>query len=357
VLKREIAQTMASIFICYRHGDDAGSAGRLADDLEEHFPNSHVFRDVEGLEPGTDFTVVIAEKLRSCAALLAVIGPRWLAAGPNGRARLHDPQDFVCLEIATALSLGTFIIPVLVGKAEMPTENQLPAVLRPLANRQAHEMTDRRWDTDLENLVKALAKRPELVGARKKRTKLRGVGKWKIGLIVTFASIGLLMAATKLTVSKEPEWPDGLVLIDLGGDGADTATSCIKPRDCDTRDGRSLSELIRLNSVELRYDPAGHLVHLMLDLRWTLRQGRTDLFHRGYTGRFHYTVEYQRPRPDGGVVLGGLERQGYSLAPVNGLLAYLFGWAEIPFLVERDDAVAAEMRRRLDDSSSIQGLP
>jgi len=53
--------------------------------------------------------------------LLAVIGRRWLiAVEEEGRRRLDHSEDYVRLEIATALKRGIRVIPMLVDGASMP---------------------------------------------------------------------------------------------------------------------------------------------------------------------------------------------------------------------------------------------
>lgn len=350
-------KTVADIFICYRHDDAPGYAGRLADALSEHFPHSHIFRDVEGLEAGSNFKTVITANLASCAAFLAVIGPRWLDEGAQGRSRLHEPDDFVRLEVNTALQRGTFLVPVLVGDADMPAEEQLPEDLQPLASRQACEVSDSRWDADVAALVEVLSKQPGLRTLRRTLTRFLSRRTWKWALAATVLSIAALVAVTRFTVRDEPALPAGLTLIDLDIQRPGTAPSCIKPRDCDTQDERAMSEIIRLHDAEIRFDATARQLHLLLDVRWTLRAGTTKLFHRGYTGKLYYAVDYQPAERGGRVVLGSPAMRGYSLSPVNGLLAYAFGWSEIPFLIERDDDLAAEMRRRLNESAAIQSLP
>jgi hypothetical protein len=347
---------VADIFICYRHEDASGHAGRLAETLSDLFPHSHIFRDVEGLEPGSDFTKVIAQNLDSCAAFLAVIGPRWLDEGADGRARIHDADDFVRLEIATALGRGTFLIPVLVGGAEMPSAGQLPEEIKPLAHLQAHEITERRWDADVGALVRVLARQPGLRSLRRTLAALRPRFGWKLVFGAAIASIAALVLATKLTEREEPVLPAGLSLLDVDLVAGDPAGNCIKPSDCNAQDGRAMSEVIQLGDTEIRYDPANRQMHLLLSIRWTLREGQSRYFHRGYTGKFYYTVGYEVAQPSGSVMLGGLTRQAYSMAPINGLIAFAFGWTEIPFLAARDNDLAAEIRRRLNESEALQAL-
>jgi hypothetical protein len=143
---------MARIFISYRREGAAGFSGRLGEDLERRFGANEVFRDVVDIASGEDFVERLAYALRDCRVLLAVIDKMWLAAGSGGRRRLDDPKDFVRTEIARALARGVRVIPVLVDGATMPAERDLPDDLKPFARRQAHELSDSRWDYDVEKL-------------------------------------------------------------------------------------------------------------------------------------------------------------------------------------------------------------
>jgi hypothetical protein len=150
---------MSGIFISYRRRDSQGASGRLADGLEYAFGRETIFRDVLAISPGADFVQAIETALASCVVLLAVIGPQWLnIRDAAGSRRLDDPADVTRREIETALARGLHVIPVLVDGAEMPREQDLPERLKPLAQRQAHELTDKRWDYDLGTLIAALAR-------------------------------------------------------------------------------------------------------------------------------------------------------------------------------------------------------
>lgn len=158
---------MQGIFISYRRQDSQSAAGRLADHLKEHMRGVPIFRDVETIEPGVDFVDAIGRALESCGVLLAVIGPRWVSLADNaGRRRLDDPNDYTRLEIATALGRNDVrVIPVLVEGAQMPAGDELPDELKPLSRRNAIELTDKRWEYDVSQLVETLNKtldvRPE----------------------------------------------------------------------------------------------------------------------------------------------------------------------------------------------------
>jgi len=148
---------MRGIFISYRREDAEGQAGRLFDDLSAHFGRDAVFMDVAGIKKGLDFRRIIDEHVASCGVLLVLIGKRWLSATDSkGKRRLDDANDFVRLETAAALSRDIPVVPVLVQDAVMPTEQDLPDVLKELAFRNGTELTHARWDSDVKLLIEDL---------------------------------------------------------------------------------------------------------------------------------------------------------------------------------------------------------
>lgn len=159
---------MPKLIVSYRRSDSAASAGRIVDHLVAHFGQNSVFLDVENIPFGTDFRTHIRNELLHSDVLLAVIGPRWSGAGPDGRTRLDDESDPVRVEIQTALRSGITIVPLLIDDATMPTANQLPEALRDLAflnaapvdmGRDFHPHMDR-LTRSLENLAAAAPQRP-----------------------------------------------------------------------------------------------------------------------------------------------------------------------------------------------------
>ena len=120
------------IFISYRRQETAWPAGRLYDVLVEHFPAEEVFKDVDNIEPGEDFVERITAAVESCDVLLALIGPQWLTmTNRKGQRRLDDPEDYVRLEIETALARKIRVIPILVDEAQCrPRTSCLPPWLR-----------------------------------------------------------------------------------------------------------------------------------------------------------------------------------------------------------------------------------
>jgi ribose transport system substrate-binding protein len=146
-----------NIFINYRRDDASYPAGRLYDRLSAHFPKNQIFIDVDNLDPGIDFVEAIEQSVGSCDVLIAVIGKRWLISSEaEGSRRLDNPDDFVRLEIATALKRNIRVIPVLVDDASMPRANDLPDDLKSLVRRQAIPVSHDRFSADSERLIAAL---------------------------------------------------------------------------------------------------------------------------------------------------------------------------------------------------------
>jgi hypothetical protein len=149
----------SAIFISYRRGEGTPYAGRLYDGLATHFGEDRVFMDLDTIEPGDDFVEVITNYVSSCSVLIALIHKTWLdAKDDEGRPRLANPEDFVHIEITTALQRNIRVIPVLVQGASMPRSQDLPESLSILSRRNALELSDNRWRSDVSKLIKVLEK-------------------------------------------------------------------------------------------------------------------------------------------------------------------------------------------------------
>jgi formylglycine-generating enzyme required for sulfatase activity len=154
--KREL-QPRGRVFLVYRRDDAAGYAGRLRDRLRQRFGDDRVFMDIRDIPPGRDFSQVIDREVSTAAAIVVVIGPRWVdARNEDGQRQLDNPHDFLRQEVAAALSRGIPVIPVLVGEARMPSAESLPDDLVPLTRCNAIELRDGRWDVDCARLFEAI---------------------------------------------------------------------------------------------------------------------------------------------------------------------------------------------------------
>jgi len=148
------------IFISHRHSDTQSDCRALKSDLQKHFGKENVFLDIENLEPGIKFAEAIEKTLAQSKVVLVAIGPDWFGAkDENGVSRLFQPKDWVRREVAASLgSNDTRVIPILLKGVTIPEVDQLPDDLKSLTELQAAEIDNKRWDYDVNELVKVLEK-------------------------------------------------------------------------------------------------------------------------------------------------------------------------------------------------------
>lgn len=148
---------MARIFINYRRQDTEGYVGRLYDHLTRHFEPDALFLDIDSIPPGVDFVEFLDSAIEQTDVLLAVIGPGWLSAADEaGERRIAREDDFVRIEIASALRQKKVVIPVLVGGARTPRSADLPEDISGLARRNAFELSHMRFGADVDKLAEAI---------------------------------------------------------------------------------------------------------------------------------------------------------------------------------------------------------
>ncbi|HRD88865.1 MAG TPA: DUF4062 domain-containing protein, partial [Accumulibacter sp.] len=145
------------IFIVHRRDDAAGHAVRLRESLRARL-GDRVFADIADIEAGADLLATIRSAIRESAAVVALIGPRWLDSRQSDRRRRIDSVgDFVRIELAAALQSGIPVVPVLVGGAALPPADELPGDLARLAHLNALELRDADWERDCTRLAGVLA--------------------------------------------------------------------------------------------------------------------------------------------------------------------------------------------------------
>ncbi|MBB5873452.1 O-acetyl-ADP-ribose deacetylase (regulator of RNase III)/diadenosine tetraphosphatase ApaH/serine/threonine PP2A family protein phosphatase [Allocatelliglobosispora scoriae] len=143
---------MPRVFINFRGRDQPGFAALLDRDLSEAFGRDAVFLSSRSIRPGDDFVTQIHDSLRSCVALLAVIGPDWL------RHSRPDPNDdWVRREIAEAFAQGLRVVPILVEDATLPPADQLPDDIAALVRCQYLRVHHRNIDHDLARVRSEVA--------------------------------------------------------------------------------------------------------------------------------------------------------------------------------------------------------
>jgi hypothetical protein len=140
------------VFISYRRNEAAAYARGLYDRLAAHFGKEKVFLDMENVGWGEDFVEAITSAAESCAVMIALISPRWT----RGAGSQTELDDYVRLEVATALGRKIRVIPILIQGASMPAPKDLPEDLAPLVRRNALALSDTRWERDVEDLIKTL---------------------------------------------------------------------------------------------------------------------------------------------------------------------------------------------------------
>lgn len=128
---------MPRLSISYRRSDSEAITGRIFDRLIRHYGRKAVFRDVDNVPVGVDFRSHIQDVLQKSDILLAVVGPNWRGPRTNAPARIDEENDQVRIELETALKKSIPVIPVLVGRSEIPAPAELPDSLKPFSYRNA----------------------------------------------------------------------------------------------------------------------------------------------------------------------------------------------------------------------------
>ncbi len=158
--------TVAKVFISYRRDDSAGHAGRVHDRLAQEFGRDLLFMDVDAVPLGADFIKVLRDEVAKCDVLLAVIGPNWLKIrDEEGSRRLDNTNDYVRIEIATALQRDIPVIPILLDGAKIPKAEQLPKGLEGLTARNGLDVRHASFHIDMDKLIAGLKSQPGHVDA------------------------------------------------------------------------------------------------------------------------------------------------------------------------------------------------
>jgi len=198
---------MLRIFISYRRDDSGGYTLPLYERLSQHFGPEHVFKDIDTIPFGEDFVEHLEQAVGSCDVLIAVIGKQWLnATNDKHQRRLDDPKDYVRLEIQMALKRKIRVIPCLVGGATMPTQELLPKPLETLHRRRAFQISDTRFDSDLESLIQAISSTSSSASEYRDKGKPKIVPWIQYSLIalVIVLGLGLIVAVYQFVKSTGP---------------------------------------------------------------------------------------------------------------------------------------------------------
>lgn len=146
------------IFISYRREDNADVTGRIYDRLVHKFGKASIFKDIDSIPLGVNVREHINAIVQECDVVLVMIGERWSGeTKKTGKRRIDSPEDFVRIEIESALQRNIPVIPLLIHTAQMPTEASLPESLKGLAIRNGMPIgRDPHFHSDMDRLIKAL---------------------------------------------------------------------------------------------------------------------------------------------------------------------------------------------------------
>ncbi len=141
-------------FIGYRRVETGGEAARIKYHLSQRFGAERIFKDLHLLTAGPGGAT--REALAETKIYLALIGPSWRTLlEQDQRERVKNHMTFE-LEVALA-SPSVTIVPVLIGGAEMPPADVLPAEIAGLAGLRHFVLrSDPDFRRDLDMLVDAM---------------------------------------------------------------------------------------------------------------------------------------------------------------------------------------------------------
>jgi len=149
-----------NVFISYRRSDSAAMAGRIKDNIEKYLPNVSVFMDVDSIDGGEDFKSRIEQSIAKTNILLVLIGPQWVF-NRERHNRMMDDNDFVRLEVASAIDADVKVYPILLEDSRMPSANDLPNDIQAITALNALEIRHSRFADDLKNCLIKIFEVPE----------------------------------------------------------------------------------------------------------------------------------------------------------------------------------------------------
>ncbi len=189
--------------ICYRQVDSWSVAKPIYQRLSEKFGEANVFMDLPSIKKGEDIKEKIENIITTCDVFVAVIGPNWLSVKDDeGDLRLQNPEDWIRIELSTALARDIRVIPFILPGAKMPKKDDLPDDLDNLADRNAIVTGSERFEEDLEALVEECndVKEPLRTARRAKTQKTAAV---LAAILVILAAIKLLPLLDKPSVTNQ----------------------------------------------------------------------------------------------------------------------------------------------------------
>lgn len=114
--------------------------------------------DVDSIPIGVDVNEYIDQEVSQCQLFIAVIGPGWInARDEDGNRRLDKENDFVRIEIESALQRNIPLVPLLLDPAKIPSKQDLPPSLHKLLRRNGMKVrAGNDFNRDMDRLIKGI---------------------------------------------------------------------------------------------------------------------------------------------------------------------------------------------------------
>ncbi|MFF7991335.1 TIR domain-containing protein [Kitasatospora xanthocidica] len=150
---------MPRVFLSFRKADSRWMRNRVHLALAERFGSDRFFKSGGSIPAGADYAEVLRRQAAGCELMLVLIGPGWLdARGPDGMRLIERTDDWVRVEIATAVKAGNRVVPVLLGDAVMlPEASALPDEISALPRLQFLRVSETHLADELERLCDAIS--------------------------------------------------------------------------------------------------------------------------------------------------------------------------------------------------------
>lgn len=205
--RKSLFRRLPRTFISYRRAESSYAVDRVYEHLAREYTPQNVFRDIDTIHVGEDFAHSIERAISACDVVLVVMGPGWAHhVDASGAPRLHDPGDFVRMEVVRGLGGDCTVVPVLIDGARLPAAADLPPDLRPLLTLQTAQLRPVDSARDLHALTARVERARRAVVAERSPLRSPRVRRWRD---VAFAAVAI-MFATQVTalVLVGRQWED-----------------------------------------------------------------------------------------------------------------------------------------------------
>ncbi|MEM6398415.1 MAG: toll/interleukin-1 receptor domain-containing protein [Bacteroidota bacterium] len=143
------------IFISYRRLDSVATTGRLYDYLKGRFGKEAIFQDFENIKIGEKFTKIIEEAIQNCHVFVLMIGPHFFSIKDSqGKIRITKADDYVRLEIESALKYEKTIIPIFIDHASIENNSKhTPKSISEVLTINGCTLTHEKWSLEAKIII------------------------------------------------------------------------------------------------------------------------------------------------------------------------------------------------------------